>query len=216
MIFLDQPVNVGFSYSSDNSTVDNTPDAAEDVWAFLQLFLAKYPEYASAPFHIAAESYGGTYGPHVGSVIHKHNKELASASPLETNQSLKTINLASIVIANGHTEPLTQFASIPDYICDGPYALLESNGTACKDWRKKVPTCERLVQTCYDFDTPLTCIPAVGYCWGQIWNRMIREYGLLIRKARLLTHTCKRSKGTPTISVRSGRCSKRPVSTPVF
>ena len=40
MIFLDQPVNVGYSYSSDGSDVNNTPVAAEDVYAFLELFFA--------------------------------------------------------------------------------------------------------------------------------------------------------------------------------
>jgi hypothetical protein len=38
VIFLDQPVGVGFSYS-DEGGVNNSPAAAEDVWAFLQLFV---------------------------------------------------------------------------------------------------------------------------------------------------------------------------------
>lgn len=38
VIFLDQPVGVGFSYS-DEDEVNNSPVAAEDVWAFLQLFV---------------------------------------------------------------------------------------------------------------------------------------------------------------------------------
>lgn len=57
MIFLDQPVEVGYSYA-DGESINNTPAAAEDVYAFLQLFMAKFPEYASLPFHVAAESYG--------------------------------------------------------------------------------------------------------------------------------------------------------------
>lgn len=44
IIFLDQPLNVGYSYSTDGSTINNTPAAAEDVWAFLQLFFKQYPE----------------------------------------------------------------------------------------------------------------------------------------------------------------------------
>ncbi len=38
VIFLDQPVGVGFSYSDDEG-VNNSQVAAEDVWAFLQLFV---------------------------------------------------------------------------------------------------------------------------------------------------------------------------------
>lgn len=59
IIFLDAPIGVGGSYS-DSSKVDNTPQMAEDVFAFLTLFLAKYDKYAAAPFHISGESYGAS------------------------------------------------------------------------------------------------------------------------------------------------------------
>jgi cathepsin A (carboxypeptidase C) len=57
MIFLDQPVNVGYSYGS--ASVDTSPVAGQDVYAFMELFLSRFPEYAEKPFHLAAESYGG-------------------------------------------------------------------------------------------------------------------------------------------------------------
>jgi cathepsin A (carboxypeptidase C) len=41
MIFLDQPVNVGFSYAEGGTTVNNSPVAGKDVYAFLELFLAR-------------------------------------------------------------------------------------------------------------------------------------------------------------------------------
>ena len=59
MIFLDQPVNVGYSYGG--ASVDTSPVAGQDVYAFMELFLSRFPEYAEKPFHLAAESYGGTY-----------------------------------------------------------------------------------------------------------------------------------------------------------
>lgn len=49
-------MNVGYSYGK--SKVKNTQESAVDVYAFLQLFLDEYKEYASNPFHIAGESYG--------------------------------------------------------------------------------------------------------------------------------------------------------------
>jgi cathepsin A (carboxypeptidase C) len=42
-------VNVGFSYSEDER-INNTPAAAEDVYAFLQVFLHRDTEYHAAPF----------------------------------------------------------------------------------------------------------------------------------------------------------------------
>jgi cathepsin A (carboxypeptidase C) len=65
VVSLDQPVNVGFSYSSGGSTISNSPYAAKDVWALLDLFLMRFFEYADAEFQIAAESYGGHYAPNI-------------------------------------------------------------------------------------------------------------------------------------------------------
>lgn len=54
VIFLDQPVNVGYSYS--DTTTKSTAAAAEDVYAFLTLFFEKFPQYGKQDFHIAGES----------------------------------------------------------------------------------------------------------------------------------------------------------------
>ena len=146
IIFLDQPVNVGFSYSSDGSTSSNSPAAAKDVWTFLELFLIRFPEYAEADFHIAAESYGGHYAPNIASVVHKKNKEIKKIGNAE---GLKEINLKSVILANGITEPYTQFGTIPDFLCNGPYPVLDDDGPKCAELRSKVPTCQRLVKACY-------------------------------------------------------------------
>ncbi|KAK7695137.1 hypothetical protein QCA50_002327 [Cerrena zonata] len=165
IIFLDQPVDVGYSYSTDGTTVNTSPVAAEDVYAFIELFLARYPEYADKPFHVAAESYGGIYAPNIGSVIHKKNKELT----LRPTPGVKHVNLASIILANGQTDPRIQLASVPDYVCDGPYPLFDDpEGAQCTALRSKVPTCQRLIQGCYNYNSRLTCVPAIAYCYSQL------------------------------------------------
>jgi cathepsin A (carboxypeptidase C) len=167
IIFLDQPVGVGYSYSSDGSTVNTSPVAGLDVYAFLELFITRFPKYANLPFHLAAESYGGVYAPNIASVIYKKNKELALASM----PKLAKINLASIILANGLTDPYFQMASVPDYACDGPYPIYnDPEGPECKALRSKVPTCQRLIKSCYDFGSRLTCVPAALYCWGQLFG----------------------------------------------
>ncbi|KAH0584572.1 hypothetical protein H2248_010105 [Termitomyces sp. 'cryptogamus'] len=161
IIFLDQPVNVGYSYADDGTTVSTSPVAGKDVYAFLQLFLNRFPEYSTQPFHIAAESYGGTYAPNFANVIYKENKRVDFAPVPQ----LKHINLASVVLANGLTDPYIQFASIPDYVCEGPYPLYDDpNGPECQALRAKIPTCQRLIKACYNFDSRFTCVPSVLYC----------------------------------------------------
>lgn len=176
IIFLDQPVNVGFSYSSDGSSVNTSPVAGVDVYAFLELFLMRYPKYAKAPFHIAAESYGGTYAPNFASVIYKKNKELELAQNKNQAKDLVKINLASVMIGNGITNPYIQDATIPEFACDGPYPIYsDPDGPECQALRGKVPTCQRLIQACYDYNSRLACVPAALYCNSQLYGPIQRK-----------------------------------------
>jgi len=161
IIFLDQPVNVGFSYADDGTTVNTSPVAGQDVYAFLQLFLHRFPKFSKAPFHMAAESYGGTYVPNFANVIHQENKKHGLAPVPQ----LQHINLASVLLGNGLTDPYIQYASIPDYVCEGPYPVYgDPQGPECQALRSKIPTCQRLIRACYQFDSRFTCVPAVLYC----------------------------------------------------
>jgi len=164
ILFLDQPVAVGYSYADDGSKIDRSSAAGEDVYAFYQLFFARFPEYAKAKFHMAAESYGGHYAPNAASIFHRKNKELALA-PVP---GLTKINLASVILANGITDPYNQMSTIPEFVCDGPYPVYEPGSPQCEALRTKVGTCQRLINACYNFDSRFTCVPAQIYCYGQL------------------------------------------------
>jgi cathepsin A (carboxypeptidase C) len=165
-------VGVGFSYSDDGSKVDRSTVAGEDVYAFFQLFFAAFPEYASAPFHIASESYGGTYAPHAASIFHKKNKEL-SVAPIPR---LTRINLASVILANGITNPLEQLATVRDYACYGPYRVLDPDGKECSSMKRGSAVCERLMGACYRFPTRPGCLSAAYYCYSQLYTPIESEW----------------------------------------
>ena len=59
MIFVDQPVGTGLSYTDPGVELPSTSSvAAEDLYIFLQIFLTEVlPERRQVPFHIAGESY---------------------------------------------------------------------------------------------------------------------------------------------------------------
>ncbi|KAG9025357.1 hypothetical protein FS837_004961 [Tulasnella sp. UAMH 9824] len=192
MIFLDQPVNVGFSYS--NTSVTDSPTAAEDVYAFLQLFFKAYPKYAEAPFSIAAESYGGVYAPHIATAINRKNKALKRQTRATHSSipSSKFINLSTVMLGNGLTEPRTQLGVIAinachgesglfilgkptiDPACDdleGPYPVYDDPyGPECLDLKEKGTECRRLVQKCYDVGTTDACGGALNYCDENIFS----------------------------------------------
>ncbi|KAF9067341.1 carboxypeptidase C [Rhodocollybia butyracea] len=173
IIFLDQPVDVGYSYSENGNSVNTSPVAGKDVYAFLELFFKRFPEYSTLPFHLAAESYGGTYAPNIASVIHKENKALTSSR----SSKLRHINLASVILANGLTNPYVQMGSIPDWACEGPYAVYDDpSGPQCEALRAKVPVSLKhpLINSCYSFNSRLTCVPALLYCNSQLLGPLMQ------------------------------------------
>lgn len=107
VIFLDQPVNVGFSYSDDKGTgsITNSVAAGKDVYAFLQLFFQQFPQYSTEnhKFHIAGESYAGHYIPAFANEILAHPE--------------RNFNLSSVLIGNGLTDPLTQYKYYKPMAC---------------------------------------------------------------------------------------------------
>ncbi|KAJ6570924.1 serine carboxypeptidase [Mycena vulgaris] len=167
IIFLDQPANVGYSFSSNKTApVTDTPAAAHDVYAFLQLFVRRFDQYAALPFHLAGESYAGHLVPHIGSVVYQKNKELIQAP----SSGLRRINLESLMIGNGLTDPLIQMPSVVEYACDGLYAVFTPDSRQCRTLRRRAPVCEQLIKACYATDTNTVCTPATFYCWNALWG----------------------------------------------
>ncbi|KAF8417138.1 Alpha/Beta hydrolase protein [Tirmania nivea] len=148
VIFLDQPVNVGYSYS--DTATKSTAAAAEDVYAFLTLFFEKFPQYGKQDFHIAGESYAGHYIPTFAAKILEHE--------------YRNINLKSILIGNGLTDGLTQYKYYAPMACGkGGYEAVLSP-SECANMESAYPRCGSLIQGCYDSQSVWRCVPASIYC----------------------------------------------------
>ncbi|KAI8897204.1 Alpha/Beta hydrolase protein [Globomyces pollinis-pini] len=164
IIYLDQPVNVGFSYS-EGSSPTNSDDVGVDVHAFLQVFVQAYPKYAALPFHVTGESYAGHYIPAIAKVILDANSLMKNdkTPKLLSDEGIGFINLTSIAIGNGLTDPLTQYEYYPDMACDTKYGPILPEET-CDEMRGKYNTCKSLISACYQYKTPFTCVPGSFYC----------------------------------------------------
>ncbi|KAF7319314.1 Carboxypeptidase [Mycena chlorophos] len=168
VLFVDQPIGVGFSYSSSEleELVHSNAQAATDVYAFLQLFFAQFPEYATLPLHVAGESYGGIYAPHVASAIWKGNRLNATTK----------IRLESVMLGNGITDPLIQIPSIVDYVCTGPFALYpDPEAAECKALRSSASTCKMLIRACNWYPNESVCGRASRYCRSRLFEPVMKS-----------------------------------------
>ncbi|KAF8687564.1 serine carboxypeptidase, partial [Rhizoctonia solani] len=155
MIYLDQPAGTGYSYSTSSHIIDNSQEAAKDFYAFVQLFFKRFPQYMDRQFHVLSESHGGQYATNFANYISRQNKIKAWHH--------QHVHLESILIINGLVNAIIQDETTPEYGCAGPRAFWDDRGDHCKMLRSRVPRFRELFQQCRDFETPLTCVPAMIY-----------------------------------------------------
>ena len=164
--FLDQPIGVGFSYDSgpEPGGSNGSLAASEDIYAFMRLWYAHFPELRASPFHIAGESYGGHYIPIFASHIIAEN-ELA----LREGHKQDIVPLASVMIGNGIFDPLRQATSVWDITCTnvtGVGPVLDA--VVCHKMASKIDRCEYLWTACYEYPDPLICDAAEGFCQDNL------------------------------------------------
>ncbi|XP_010555479.1 PREDICTED: serine carboxypeptidase-like 7 isoform X2 [Tarenaya hassleriana] len=95
IIFLDQPVGTGFSYS--RTPPANTPSdtrQAEQVHEFVRKWLVDHPEFVSNPFYVGGDSYSGIIVPAIVQQVSKGNEQ--GLVPL--------INIEGYVLGNPSTD----------------------------------------------------------------------------------------------------------------
>lgn len=103
LIYIDNPVGVGYSFTEGGFSTNETV-IGDNLYKALVQFFQLFPELQKNEFYVAAESYGGKYGPAIAYTIHKNNP---SANVV--------INLQGIALGNGFTDPINQ-VNYADYL----------------------------------------------------------------------------------------------------
>lgn len=94
MLYIDQPVGTGFSYtSSDSGFCRNMSEVADQLYLFLEQFFQLFPMLQSSPFFIAGESFAGKYIP---AIAHK----IVTTSPQPVQMRLQ-----GLAMGNAMTDP---------------------------------------------------------------------------------------------------------------
>ncbi|KAM4061959.1 serine carboxypeptidase [Hirsutella rhossiliensis] len=148
MIFLDSPVNAGFSRS--RQRVNSTEAAAKDVYAAMKLFFQRFPEYAKQDFYVAGSSYSGHFVPAIAAEMLSHED--------------RNMNVKSAIIGDGITDSLVQFQSYRPMACGEGGVPAVVNETVCQAMKDAEPKCRDQIQSCYDTEDAATCSKAFGNC----------------------------------------------------
>ncbi|KAI9066160.1 serine carboxypeptidase [Trametes sanguinea] len=160
IFFVDQPVDVGYSYAEYGEAVTNTQEAANDITAFIGIFFEHFPKLKGRALHLAGESYGGRYIPVFASTIYDKNVELAEAG-------VTPINLTSIMLGNGCTDFSTMMTSYYDAQCADPTFPPILDISSCVRMKQLIPRCQqRYKEGCLDRFDSIECKAAVQFCWA--------------------------------------------------
>jgi carboxypeptidase C (cathepsin A) len=169
MLYIDQPIGVGFSYGTNNVT--STVNAAPHVWTFLQAFFASFPQYKSRDFGLFTESYGGHYGPQFAAHFQEQNKKVDDG----TIRADK-VNLVALGINNGWIDPPIQFKAYIDYSFNNSYRQLITR----TEYNTYINTfnrgCGPALQTCPGpTGSNSACLSADNTCNDQIYYPLSEE-----------------------------------------
>lgn len=90
LLFIDQPVGTGFSFSNKECYARNKTDVVRNLHSAIKQFFQLFPVFKKNNFYIAGESYAGHYIPYIADFIHKQNPS-----------AKEKINLSGLIIGNG-------------------------------------------------------------------------------------------------------------------
>ncbi|KAF2443671.1 peptidase S10, serine carboxypeptidase [Karstenula rhodostoma CBS 690.94] len=158
MLYLSQPVGVGFSYQTtktdqngryslvDLDTANTTHAAAVGAWHILQAFLELSPQLdpdiQNFTFNLWTESYGGHYGPGFYNYFYQQNEAIKNGSIEGCELQMDTLG-----IINGIIDEEIQAPYYPEFAVNNTYGIKSINDTiytfmktaysipgGCRDW----------------------------------------------------------------------------------
>ncbi|KAF4320179.1 hypothetical protein JM18_003130 [Phytophthora kernoviae] len=153
VMWIDQPVGVGFSYG-DVSEYDTTEkEVGDDMFHFLQEFFQARPEYQKQPFYVFGESYAGHYVPAIAHRIFTGNQQ--KEGPVH-------INLQGFGIGNGLTDPEVQYKYYPDMAYNNTYGVKAVSYPVYMAMKAAVTPCVAMISGCQN--NKAACLAAQAFC----------------------------------------------------
>jgi len=164
LLFVDQPVGTGYSYSdAPGDTVHHEAHVAEDMYYFLQGFMAEHPELVGRDFYVTGESYAGHYVP---AIAHR----IAVDGRFGAHDDFP-INLRGMAVGNGLVDPAAQYPQYSEFAVQN--GMIDEAFKAGID--KHYPICGKLIDACRK--SKLGCLAAVEECNLAVVSPIMMEGG---------------------------------------
>eukprot|EP01041_Mallomonas_annulata_P003070 gene3070-6020_t len=143
LLFIDQPVGTGLSFSKSNTYVKNDDEVNQHLYSFIMEFLKLHSRYVdtknkkriSRDIFFTGESHAGHYIPSIAAYIKNKN------SNLDENKDI-FINIKGLAIGNGWIDPYNQY-DVSDFahgmglITNGQKNKLKRNEKQCRSYLKQ-------------------------------------------------------------------------------
>uniref|UniRef100_A0A1B0D2X8 Carboxypeptidase n=1 Tax=Phlebotomus papatasi TaxID=29031 RepID=A0A1B0D2X8_PHLPP len=134
IIYIDNPVGTGFSFTdNDSGYSNNEASIGKNLYEALRQFFQLFPELRKNSFYITGESYAGKYIPAAAFAIHERNQEATED---------EVINLKGMAIGNGFSDPVHQL-NYGDYLYQ--IGLIDDN--ARKKFEEVKKSAEKLISS---------------------------------------------------------------------
>ncbi|CAG5126180.1 unnamed protein product [Candidula unifasciata] len=132
MLYIDNPVGTGFSYSETNSSKTTQDGYSEELYLFIEQFYLMFPVYYTRELYIGGQSYAGKYVPAFAHQIHTRILEGTSKIPL-----------TGIYLGGPYFDPLIQSAEFCEYY----YSLGAISHSKLQKCKKNVFNLDIMVST---------------------------------------------------------------------
>ncbi|KAL1189344.1 Serine carboxypeptidase-like 9 [Cardamine amara subsp. amara] len=193
IIFLDQPVGAGFSYSRTPLNKTSDTNEVQNIHEFLQKWLSKHPQFISNPFYVVGDSYSGMIVPALVQEISEGNyicckppinlQGYVLGNPITHAEFEKNFR---IPFAHGMSLISDELYESMTRICKGKYVNVDARNTKCLKLVEEYDKCTKkineehiLVPQCDKINTQETSPDCEYYiyhlieCWAN--DESVRE-----------------------------------------
>lgn len=176
IIYIDQPADVGFSYSDQSGLDHNETQVGDDMYLFLQAFYSRYPKFLKNDFFVYGESYGGHFAP---ATAHRVWQGMQAKEGLY-------IPMKGLSVGNGLTDPSIQYkyyAELAYHWCKTVKGEPCITKAAYDQQTAAIPACIDLIAQCQNGTTSM-CDVAQNVCgntqMGPYFSTGLNPYDIRI------------------------------------